>query len=156
RRARPWKRLLGPASYTVGAASAALSTPPLRCEVRVAREQPDASSEDGAIFAGEAWQVMVAVSGAFGAGIRVEPVSPADGKLDLFVVEAGPRARLAAHAWRMRSGRLRPQPGVRHERAEAFALSVPEGTELNLDGEIVPIGRTRFSVDPTGVELVVP
>lgn len=153
RRAARWKRLLGAASYTYGAASAAVTTPPLPCEVRMSG--PEEGREE-AVYAGEVWQVMVAVSGAFGSGIRVEPTAPADGNLDLFLIEAGPRAKLAAHAWRMRNGTLRPQPGVVHERAPVFEIELAPGAELNVDGEVVALGPTRFSVERDGVQLVVP
>lgn len=152
RHAARWKRLLGAASYTYGAAAAAVTTPPLGCEVRSCHPGGDGE----VVYAGDAWQVMVAVSGAFGSGIRVEPTAPADGNLDLFLIEAGPRLKLAAHAWRMRSGTLRPQPGVTHERRPAFAVELDDDAELNVDGEVLGLGSTRFRVERDGVVLVVP
>src|SRR5215207_3261815 len=60
RRAGSWKRLLGPLAYAVGAVAAGVTAKPLTCLV-------DCDGRE--LFAGEAWQVTVAASGAFGAGV---------------------------------------------------------------------------------------
>jgi diacylglycerol kinase (ATP) len=146
-RAARWKKALGPAAYTVGAVSAALTTPPIACEVK-----GDGRRE----FAGESWQLMVAATGAFGAGVRVEGTDPADGALDLVVFEAGPRRTLLRRGWRMRQGRVGSQPGAVRARAPSFEVDVPAGTRFNVDGEVLELGPTRFTVEPEPFRLVVP
>src|SRR4051794_30956087 len=57
RRAQPLKPRLGPLAYAAGALHAAVTGSPMDCEVRT----------DGTpLFSGRAWQVIVAVTGAFG------------------------------------------------------------------------------------------
>ncbi len=146
RRAERWKPVLGPTAYSVGAAAAAIATPPLDCRVTDANR--------GTAFEGPAWQVMIAVSGGFGAGIRVEPADTSDGQLDLVVLPAGPRRELVRRGYRLRAGELVTQPGVLHARSPAFEVEVPKGAPFNVDGEVVELGPTRFAVKRAGFELV--
>ena len=67
RRAAPLKPRLGPLAYAVGAARAAVGASPLPCAVRADGEQ---------VFAGEAWQVILAVTGAFGGGSGLGAADP--------------------------------------------------------------------------------
>jgi diacylglycerol kinase (ATP) len=91
------KPRLGKLSYVAGAAWAGLSGHPLRCSVVV----------DGApFFEGRAGQVTVAGTGSFGAGSELQPADPSDSLIDVAVVKAGSRLRLARHAYGLRSGRL--------------------------------------------------
>jgi diacylglycerol kinase (ATP) len=142
------KPRLGPLSYVAGAAWAGLSGRPLACSLLV----------DGAPFyEGGAWQVTVAGTGSFGAGSELEPADPSDGLLDVAVMEAGSRLRLARHAYGLRSGRLTDQPGVRHARGAAVELTLARPATLNVDGELVPAGReVRLAVEPSAFALVVP
>jgi diacylglycerol kinase (ATP) len=146
-RAVKLKRVLGPAAYTVGAAAAAFTTPPVPCEVRANGRRA---------FAGRTWQVMVASSGAFGAGVRVEGTDTADGALDVVVLEAGPRTELIRRGWWMRQGRIATQPGAISARAPVLEIDVPDGTPFNVDGEVLRLGATRFTVERGAVRLVVP
>ena len=68
RYAAPFKRVLGPLAYAVGALRAAVSESPLRCTVRVDGRE---------VFSGGAWQVIVAVTGAFGGGSELGAADPA-------------------------------------------------------------------------------
>ena len=95
------KRLLGPLAYAVGAVSAGLTAKPLTCLV-------DCDGHE--LLAGEAWQVTVAASGAFGAGAALEAADPADGRLDVVAIEAGPRLGLIGLAYHLRSGDVRDHP----------------------------------------------
>jgi diacylglycerol kinase family enzyme len=140
------KRLLGPAAYTVGATVAALTTAPVPCEVWARGERA---------FAGETWQVMVASSGAFGAGVRVEGTDTADGALDVVVLEAGPRTELIRRGWWMRQGRIATQPGAVYARAPVLDVQVPDGTAFNVDGEVLELGPTRFTVERAAFQLVI-
>jgi diacylglycerol kinase (ATP) len=145
RRAGPLKRPLGPAAYLAGALWSALWQRPLRCAVRCDGRE---------LFAGDAWQVMVGCSGAFGAGSRLAEADPADGLLDVVAIAAGPRLRLARHAYGLRRGRVSEQPGVVHARGRVVYLEVPAGERLNVDGDLVP-PAPRASVEPGRFELVV-
>ena len=146
RRAQPWKRLMGPTAYAIGAAAAAAGTPALECEIVA----------DGiGAYRGGAWQVMVAVSGAFGPGLRVEPADTGDGKLDLVVMPAGPRWKLLSRGYRLRAGAVVSQPGVQHTRADVLDVKVAPATPFNVDGEVVELGPSRFTVERGGFRLVV-
>jgi diacylglycerol kinase (ATP) len=137
RRAAPLKRLLGPLAYPAGALLAG------------ALEQPVACRTDG--FDGRAWQVTVAVTGAFGGGAEIAGADPSDGRLDLAVVPAGPRIGLARVGLALRRGEV---AGVRRQAPE-FLVEVPPETPFNVDGEVVHAGpRARFTLRPGGFALV--
>jgi diacylglycerol kinase family enzyme len=146
RRASPLKRVLGPLAYAVGAGVTAVVGRALRCAVDV----------DGRrVFQGRAWQVMVACSGAFGAGSVVDEAQPDDGLLDVVVIEAGNRLRLVQYANALRDGRITGQPGVLSARGADVSLGLPGGAELNVDGDVIP-AQTPITIAPGHFELVVP
>jgi YegS/Rv2252/BmrU family lipid kinase len=146
-RARPLKRRLGALAYAIGAVRAGLSAHPLRCRVVV----------DGAqVFVGEAWQVIVAGTGAFGGGSELDDVDPADQLVDVAVLEAGPRVALVRRAWGMRHGGLIDQPGVHHARGRTVDLESPPATPFNVDGEVCEIAPARFSVRGERVRVICP
>ena len=147
-RATPWKKRLGALAYPAGAFVAGLRTPPLACTVTV----------DGAeLFSGDAWQVMIAASGAFGAGAKVEPADPQDGLLDAVAVPAHSRRELPKLARAMRAHKITSFEGAVHLRGRAVELRVPAGTALNVDGELLEAGPVvRIAVEPAAFALVVP
>jgi diacylglycerol kinase family enzyme len=145
RRAAPLRHRIGAAAYAAGALGAALREPPVPCRVNCDGRQ---------IFAGRAWQVTVSCTGHFGGGSRVETADPGDGLLDVAVLAAGPRIRLAAHAYGLRRGRLTGQRGVLHGRADAAEVEVPSGTPFNVDGEVVEHGPASFSVERAAFRVV--
>ena len=104
RRAEPLKPFLGPLAYP--SARCAPRPPSSRC---AARSAPDGEQ----VFDGEAWQAIVAVTGAFGGGSEIGAADPEDGGLDVAVA---PR-RLAPRA---RPPRLGAAP--RHDRRAARRL----------------------------------
>ena len=67
------------------------------------------------LLAGDAWQVTVAASGAFGAGAAIEEADPADGSLEVVAIEAGPRIGLVSLAYRLRSGGVTDHPRAFHD-----------------------------------------
>jgi len=139
------KGFLGPFAYAVGALRAGLQTEAVECTVRC----------DGAeIHAGKVWQVTVACSGAFGGGSSIE-TDLADQKLDIVVIEAGSRARLALHAYGLRRGGIGEQSGVTKVRCAHAEVELTETRSWNVDGELVDSGTTSFQVDPDAVEVVV-
>jgi diacylglycerol kinase family enzyme len=145
RRAAPLKPRLGPLAYGVGAARAAATASPLRCAVRV----------DGrTVFESAAWQVIVAVTGAFGGGSAVGAADPEDGVLDVAVIPAGSRLGLARRAWGLKRHTIAEQRGVEHHRGHVIAVEVPAGTEFNADGEVRDTGLGRVTVERDGYALV--
>jgi diacylglycerol kinase (ATP) len=126
---------------------AGLSARPLRCRV---------TADGGQVFAGEAWQVIVAGTGAFGGGSELEEADPADRLVDVAVLEAGARVALVRRAFGMRSGSLVDQPGVHHARGRTVELELPPGTPFNVDGEVCEVSPTRFCARDERVRVVVP
>jgi diacylglycerol kinase family enzyme len=146
RRAQPLKPKLGPLAYALGAIRAAATEQPLRCAVRAdARE----------VFAGEAWQAIVAVTGAFGGGSEIGAADPEDGVLDVTVLPAGSRLGLARRAWGLRRGTIAEQRDVCHARGHVIEVDLPPGTEFNVDGEVHDDGMQRITVERDAFELVV-
>jgi diacylglycerol kinase family enzyme len=144
------KERLGPLAYPVGAVGAGLRGEPFHCAVLA----------DGAeLFAGPAWQVSVASSGAFGGGASFR-ADAADGHLDVVAIESGSRARLVKHAFGLRLGEIEDQSGVHSARAASVELRLDPEALLNVDGELVDVadldrgGWMRFAADE-GFDLVV-
>jgi diacylglycerol kinase (ATP) len=147
RNAQPLKPRLGPLAYGVGAARAAATEAPLQTTVTV----------DGEIvYAGRSWQVIVAVSGAFGGGSGVAEADPDDGVLDVVVLPAGSRLGLARRAWGLRTRTIASQRDVDHHRGHVIEVELPPNCELNVDGEIRKGGLDRATVEPRAFSLVVP
>jgi YegS/Rv2252/BmrU family lipid kinase len=144
-RARPFKRPLGPLAYAIGAIRAGVSAKPLRCRVVV---------DGGQVFAGEAWQVIVAGTGAFGGGSEIGEVDLSDLLIDVAVMEAGPRVALIRRAWGMRRGSLLDQPGVHHARGRTVDLELPAPMPFNVDGEVCDVSPTHFSTRGERVRVV--
>ena len=145
REARGLKGALGALAYPVGALRAGLSAEPFHCAV-------SCDGED--TFSGRAWQLTVALTGAFGGGASIE-ADPADGALDLAVIEAGSRTRLIRHALEMRRGRVSGQRGVQTRRCHSAHLTVAEATRFNVDGEVVRSGPVDLFVEAGAFNLVV-
>jgi diacylglycerol kinase (ATP) len=146
RRAGRWKRALGVAAYGLGAMGAAVMDSRVRSRVYVDGEL---------LYEGDAWQVTVASSGAFGGGSYLNVADASDGFLETVVLEDVPRALLAVRAVGMRTGRVTEQWGVSHRRGQEVRVEVPEGTEFNVDGEVLRHGPASFRVDPAAFDLVV-
>jgi len=145
-RARGWKDRLGPLSYAAGALSAGMSAEPLTCLVLCDGRE---------VLAGEAWQVTVAASGAFGAGAAIEEADPSDGMLEVVAIEAGPRIGLVSLAYHLRRGTPTRHPRAYHVHCDEVEVQVPDGTRFNVDGELVPEGDARFRAVKGAFRLVV-
>jgi YegS/Rv2252/BmrU family lipid kinase len=145
-RAQGWKGRLGPLAYAAGALSAGLNAEPLTCLVRCDGRE---------ILAGEAWQVTVAASGAFGAGAQIEEADPTDGALEVVAIEAGPRLGLLSLAYHLRRGDLRHHPRAFHVHGDEVEVQVPDRTPFNVDGEVVAEGEARFRAVRAAFRLVV-
>jgi diacylglycerol kinase (ATP) len=145
RKAHGLKALLGPLAYAVGAVRAGLTAAPIACTVRCDGET---------LFAGDAWQVTVACTGAFGAGAGIV-ANPHDGRLDVVVVADGARARLAWRALGMRRWRVERQRGVLTGDGDVVELATLGRTSLNVDGEVVEVEDVRFTVEADAYRVVV-
>jgi diacylglycerol kinase (ATP) len=146
RHASPFKKLLGPLAYGVGALRAAATEEPMRCTVRVDGETR---------FEGGAWQLIVAAGGAFGGGSEIGVADPHDGELDVTILPAGSRIALARRAWGLRRGTVEQQEPVEHHRGRVVEAELSRGAELNVDGEIREGGLERVTVERAAYALVV-
>jgi diacylglycerol kinase (ATP) len=144
REASGLKNALGPLAYAVGALRAAATASPVRCRVVCDGEET---------FAGDAWQVTVANTGAFGGGATLD-ADPADGTLDVVAIEATSRAALALRGYGLRAGRVEAQRGVASARGREVSVEAPTGTDYNVDGEIVESGSSNFAVEPGAFEVI--
>jgi diacylglycerol kinase family enzyme len=145
-RASGWKDRLGPLAYTAGALSAGVTAKPLTCLV---------VCEGRELLAGEAWQVTVAASGAFGAGASIEEADPTDGALEVVAIEAGSRLGLISLAYHLRRGTLTRHPRAYHLHCDEVEVQVPDGTRFNVDGELVTAGDVRFRAVKGAFRLVI-
>ena len=143
--AKPHKARLGPLAYAVGAVRAAVSAKPLHCTVTCDGERRTA---------GRAWQVVVAVTGAFGGGSEIGGTRVSDNQLDVAIVPAGSRVGLVRRAYGMRAGRLTKQSDVTHERGATIELEVDGNRDFNVDGETCRCEPARFTLHDGGFELV--
>jgi diacylglycerol kinase (ATP) len=146
REAEPLKSRLGPLAYAAGALRAAATASPVRCAVRADGEE---------VFAGKAWQLIVAVTGAFGGGSEVGAADPCDGLLDVAVLPAGSRLGLARRAWGMKRGTIAAQRDVAHHRGAEIEVDLAPGTEFNADGEVRDSGLARVTIERGAYALVV-
>ena len=109
------------------------------------------------VFDDAAWQVIVAVSGAFGGGSGVAEADPDDGVLDVVILPAGSRAGLARRAWGLRDAHDRAAARRAARARAAWSRSTSRtGREINVDGEIRRGGLERVTVQPRAFRLVVP
>ena len=145
-RAGGWKDRLGPLAYAAGAVSAGISAKPLTCLVVCNGRE---------VLAGEAWQVTVAASGAFGAGASIEEADPTDGALEVVAIEAGSRIGLVSLAYHLRRGTLTSHPRAYHLHCDHAEVQVPDCTRFNVDGELVTAGDARFRAVKGAFRLVI-
>jgi diacylglycerol kinase (ATP) len=144
--AASWKKPLGALGYAAGALVAGLRADPVGTHVECEGQE---------LFAGDAWQVTIAASGAFGGGSTIEEADPTDGELEVVVVGAGPRPGLVSLAYRLRRGRVGDHRRAERSSCSRALVAVPAGTEWNVDGELVRFGPARFSGERAAFELVV-
>jgi len=145
--AKPYKPRLGALAYAVGALRAGATASPLRCTIAC----------DGAeVFAGGAWQVVVAATGAFGGGSEIGGTDPTDEQLDIAIVPAGSRLALVRRAYGMRTGKLTRQGDVAHHRGAVIEVQIAgRRGAFNVDGELCPCNPPRFDLRRGGFDLVV-
>ena len=141
----------GALAYPSGAAKAGATAQPVACVVECDGEP---------LHDGEAWQVSIACTGAFGGGASLE-TDASDGKLDVVVIEGGSRARLVKHAYGLRVGTVEGQEGVIDSRCATVSLRLDPDESLNVDGELIVArdlaadGTIQFRIDEGSFELIV-
>lgn len=119
--ARPFKKVLGPAGYVVGALISSvkgLATPGAKLKVHV----------DGEPLPPHGSVIQLAVgNGRFvGGGAALLPdADPTDGRLDVMVTYAGPRHRRIAYAWHLKKG-------VHHRHADVVYR---QGSDVRVAGD---------------------
>ena len=145
------KERLGALAYPVGAVGAGLNSEPIACRI---------VADGETLFEGDAWQVSIASSGAFGGGSTLLTDS-SDGLLDVVVIERSSRARLVKVAYGLTIGTVEDQAGVISARAKEVGLSVDTSEPLNVDGELIEAGTLAadgaisFTANRSGFDLVV-
>ena len=149
------KDKFGPLAYALGAVRAGSTEQPFACRVLC---------DDDELFDGDAWQVTIGSTGAFGGGSQIATDAD-DGLLDVVVIEGGPRAALARRAFGLRRGDVEEQAGVHDGRCAEIVVTVEAGRDLNVDGELVAAselghdgsdsGRLRFTIRARALELIV-
>jgi len=145
RRASGLKGMLGPLAYVVGAIGAGLGSKPVRCVVTCGGVE---------VFAGKAWQVTVACSGAFGGGASVD-TDPDDGRLEVVVIKAGSRIRLALHGVALRTGDIADREGVLKHTCKTARIDFDGERSFNVDGEITSHGSPDFRLEPGAFDVVI-
>ncbi len=145
RNAHGLKSALGPLAYTVGALRAGLFADPIPARVKADGEL---------VFDGDAWQVIVGLTGAFGGGAEVD-ADPADGLLDVVVIEARSRARLVAYGYGLRAGRVERQEGAITASGSRIEVEADGATGFNVDGELIEAAAIAFGAEPGAYDVVV-
>jgi diacylglycerol kinase family enzyme len=146
--AEPLKGALGRLAYPAGAVRAALRGEPVDLQVAV---------EGRELFAGMAFGLIVAGTGAFGGGSEIDAADHDDGLLDVAVMPAGSRAGLLRRAAGMRRGDLAEQEDVIHARGQAVDVTTPADRDAaNVDGELREPAPRRLTTGEEQVRVVVP
>jgi diacylglycerol kinase family enzyme len=146
--AEPLKGALGQLAYAAGAVRAGLREEPVDLQVAV---------EGRELFAGAAFGLIVAGTGAFGGGSEIDAADHDDGLLDVAVIPAGPRASLLRRAAGMRRGDLAEQPDVIHARGRAVEVVTRAGRDAaNVDGELREPAPRRLTTGDEQVRVIVP
>lgn len=142
--AAPFKKLLGPVAYALGAGIAAVRGKHIQAHVTVDGQEQ---------FAGDVWQVLVASTGTFGGIAQLPDSDPETAAIEVYVVEGGSRIGLLRRVWGMRRGGDRG--GVRTFRGHRITVAVEPEPRWNVDGEVVELGDV--TTRPLGpVRVIVP
>jgi diacylglycerol kinase (ATP) len=149
------KERLGTLAYAVGALRAGTSEEPFEARV---------TCDGSELFDGEAWQITVGSTGAFGGGSQIDADAD-DGLLDVVVIEGGPRAALARRAFGLRRGDVEEQAGVHDSRGAAIEVECGADESLNIDGELCDVtsvghdgsdrSSVHFGIRPHALKLVI-
>lgn len=148
-RAEPWKKVLGPVGYAIGAILSGVLGKGVHARVLVDGEHVESPKR--------LLQVAVGNGKYVGGGAPLLPdADPFDGRLDVAVSWAVPRWRRLGYAWRLRRGRHPMRDDVVYGKGSTVEV-IGESTPANLDGEICePATRHAWTVEPGVWRLRVP
>jgi YegS/Rv2252/BmrU family lipid kinase len=148
-KAAPWKRVLGPAGYAVGAVITGVVGQGIRASVHV----------DGEPIHSPRRLIQVAVGNGryVGGGAPLLPeADPFDGSLDVAVVWAHARWKRLGYAWRLRRGRHPMRDDVVYLKGTDVEVR-GEPMQANLDGDLCdPSPHHRWRVEPGRLLLRAP
>ena len=142
------KRLGGGFTYLFSAVQAIRTFQPQTARVLV----------DGALLSQGATAVVLIANGRFhGGGIPVAPLARMDdGRLDVFVLPAVSRARLALSLLpQVRRGRHMGHPAVRHAQGQAVQVNATT-LPVELDGEYLGLAEVTVSLLPNALRVRLP
>lgn len=147
--AKPWKKVLGPVGYAIGAAISGVKHKGFRARVLVDGEP---IRHRGRII-----QVAVGNGRYIGGGAPLLPeADPSDGLLDVAISWSNPRLRRLGYAWRLRKGRHPLRADVEYSKGRTVRV-VGEATGSNADGEIgPPVTMYEWRIEPAAVRFLVP
>lgn len=147
--AKPWKKVLGPVGYAIGAIISGVKHRGFHGEVVIDGE---ALPHRGRII-----QVAVGNGRYIGGGAPLLPdADSTDGRLDVAVSWSNPRLRRLAYAWRLRKGRHPQRDDVTYVKAKRVEVN-GDPTPGNLDGETCPPARAHaWVIEPHAVRMLVP
>lgn len=134
---------------------------PLGALIGVVKARPItiAAEVDGKLaWAGKAWQVMLASTGAFGGWAEMETTRDGDGQLDLVVIPADRKSsHLALDAAALVRGDLADREGVFHARGKCIEVTLHRAPRIVVDGELLEIDDRHVvaTVEPRIVRVVV-
>lgn len=148
-RARPWKKVLGPVGYAVGAIGSGVFGKGVRATVKIDGERV----AEGERIA----QVAVGNGRHVGGGAPLLPdADPFDGFMDVAVSFAEPRWRRLGYAWRLRRGRHPMRDDVLYRRATTVSVN-GDSMEVNIDGDLFDAQRLHvWRVEPGLLRLRCP
>lgn len=149
--ASAWKARLGPVAYPVAAIATGVRYGGFDATVRV-------TDPDGEEFSVDGRFTMIAVANGWriGGGFPLAPAaSPADGRLELVLVDALSLAGRARFAWHGRRGAHHELDDVDRRPARRVVVET-DGVGVNLDGEVVDASAVDVRVDPGRLRILVP
>jgi YegS/Rv2252/BmrU family lipid kinase len=141
------KHVIGPLAYMLAAAQAWMNAEPLEIEC---------CFDDKNCVKMMASQLLVGNGRYFGGGnVVARDATLDDGLLDVYVLESDLGAAEALKmAAAVRQGGLEDQPGLFYARASRFTARMSRSTEVNLDGELIPMeAQLQFEVLPRALSV---
>ncbi|CRK58813.1 Transcription regulator [contains diacylglycerol kinase catalytic domain] [Alloactinosynnema sp. L-07] len=112
---------------------------------------------DGETITAKADTVIVANSGTYGHGLRIVPDAVVDdGLLDVMIVSAGPKRRLAAFMSQAKTGTHVGRPEVRVVRAREVTLDADRPVPVGADGDDLGALPCKIRIRPAALRILAP
>lgn len=149
--ASSWKARLGPAAYPLAAMATGVTYGGFS-----ARLQVTGTDDEEEVIEGRFTMIAIANGWRIGGGFPLAPAaSPADGRLEVVVVEELSLADRARFAWHGRRGAHHELDQVVRRPAVRVVVDAPD-VGVNLDGEVTDARRLDVRVDEARLQLLVP